>query len=299
MKKQELVYVILLFFAAFIWGSTFILVKWTVLELDVYYFLFLRFLLAFIALFSFYPRQFICVDKKTIKSSFILGLLLFASYAAQTEGLRFTTAMNSSLISGLYLLFIPFFSFVLLGHQIRIWAIIGALVSFLGLYFLTQYSYHGINLGDGLTFFSALIYTWHVLFTGRVTKDHSLISLVVWQFFFMTLMSGIIMLGKGAVTFHFSFMSGMTIIITGIFATAFAFIIQTAAQRIIEPTRVGIIFALEGAIGAYFAWAIGGETLSGIAFIGACLMVIGASISELSMFFIFIFRRGKKCTNIS
>src|SRR3989338_7186991 len=164
MKKQEFIYVILLFFAAFTWGSTFILVKWTVLEIDVYYFLFLRFFLAFIVLFSFYPRQFIPVDTKTIKSSFILGLLLFASYATQTEGLRSTTAMNSSLISGLYLLFIPFFSLVLLRHQIRMWAFIGALISFLGLYFLTQYSYNGINIGDVLTLVSALIYTWHVLF---------------------------------------------------------------------------------------------------------------------------------------
>ena len=294
MKKQEFIYVILLFFAAFTWGSTFILVKWTVLEIDVYYFLFLRFFLAFIALLIFYPRQFIQVDGKTIKSSLILGLLLFASYATQTEGLRFTTAMNSALISGLYLLFIPFFSFVLLKNHIQIWVFIGAAISFVGLYFLTQYSYNGINIGDGLAFLSALIYTWHVLFTGRVTKNHSLRALVLWQFFFMAIMSGILMLVKGAITFHFSLTSVLTIIITGIFATACAFIIQTAAQRIIEPTRVGIIFALEGAIGAYFAWAIGGETLSGIAFVGACLMVIGATISELQTLFIFLFRRGQK-----
>ncbi len=294
MKKQEFGYLVLLFLTAFVWGATFILVKWTVSEMDVYYYLFLRFFVAFVSLLIFYPKQFFRVDKKTIRSAFILGVLLFSAYAAQTEGLRFTPATHSALISGLYLIFIPFFSFLLLRQHVPLPAFFGALISFVGLYFLTQYSYTGINVGDGLTLLSAFIYTWHILFTGKVAKEHSIRALVLWQFFFITLLSGSIAAAKGEFIFTFSSLALLTIFITGIFATSFAFIIQTAAQRIIEPTRIGIIFALEGAIGAYFAWAFGGETLSFISFMGACFMVFGVMISELSMFFFILCRRGKK-----
>lgn len=59
-----------------------------------------------------------------------------------------------------------------------------------------------------------------------------------------------------------------------------AFIIQTMAQRHVDPTRTGIIFGLEGAFGAMIAMWFGGEVLTPAALCGAGLMVGGTLIAE-------------------
>lgn len=264
-----------------IWGSTFILVKWTVSELDVYYFLFVRFAVATALLAIIFHRHLKKTRRKTIGAAFILSIFMWGTYAAQTEGLRFTTASNSALITGLYLVLVPVFSTILFKTKPQILSACGAGLALIGLFLLTQYSYKGFNIGDGMTLICSLTCAFHILLTGRFTKGHNLIPLVLFQFIFVTIFSAIASSIKMSFTFDISPVAWLTIFITGALATAAAFTIQTAAQRVIDPTRTGIVFAMEAVFGALFAYLIGGEILSRISLFGACLMVCGMVISEI------------------
>jgi drug/metabolite transporter (DMT)-like permease len=264
-----------------IWGSTFILVKWTVAELDVYYFLFLRFLVATVLLAVFFHRHLKKTRLSTIGAAFILSIFLMSTFASQTEGLRFTTASNSALITGLYLVLIPLFSICFLRNRPQVLPSFGAIISLIGLYFLTQYSLSGFNRGDGITLICSASCAFHILLTGRFTIRHNLIPLVLFQFIFVTIFSGGVAAARMSFTTQISPIAWLTIFITGALATAVAFSIQTAAQRVLDPTRTGIVFAMEAVFGTLFAYLIGGEMLTYISFIGACLMVSGMVIAEI------------------
>src|SRR3989338_10678792 len=93
-----------------IWGSTFTLVKWTVATVDVYAFVAQRFALATFIMALLFHRRLRFFTWNALKDGVILGLLLGIALIAQTEGLRFTTASNSSLITGLYMVVIPILS---------------------------------------------------------------------------------------------------------------------------------------------------------------------------------------------
>ncbi|MBU4485031.1 DMT family transporter [bacterium] len=270
-----------LFLVSFFWGFTFILVKWVVAEIDVYNYLFLRFLVALLFMAIIFWKKILKVEFKTVLAAFVLSIFMGGAYIFQTEGLQYTTASNSALITGLYLVLVPLFLMIFYRSKMHINSIIGALIALVGLYLLTQYSWTGFNVGDGVTLLCALSVTWHLILMGKFTHKHKLIPLVVFQFFFITLFCGGATLIKGTFSLDLSNLTIFTIIVTAIFATVFAFMVQVAAQRIIDPARTGIIFAMEAVFGVIFAYLLGNETLTKLALVGATLMVFGMIISEL------------------
>lgn len=269
-----------LIFITFIWGSTFMLVQRSVAELEVYYFLFLRFAIAAAAMALIFRSKIKPPTGSTIRSAFILSIFLFGGYAFQTEGLRFTTSSNCALISGLYLIFIPLFSIALFKVRPRTIHVVGACVSLAGLYFLTRYSPTGFNLGDGLTLISAISFAFQIILVGQYTKSHNLAPLVFFEFLFVSLISLAIALTRMKFTIDFSMTVIITLLVTGLIATAFAFAVQAKVQRYIEPTRVGIVFALESVFGLIFGVFVGNETLTMLSFAGACSMICGMMIAE-------------------
>ena len=165
-------------------------------------------------------------------------------------------------------------------NKVPAYSAVGATVAFLGLYLLTNYNYQGLSAGDILTFICTIFCVAHLLAIDKYAKQYKLVPLALSQFFVMALIAGIFALSRGAMTLEISTLGWSVIIFLGIFATAIAFVIQILAQRVIEPTRAGLIFAMEAPFGTFFGWMLGGETFTQIALFGALLMVCGMFISE-------------------
>lgn len=278
MKQPLAIFGLLL--ASLLWGLTFILVKWAIAEIGVYYFLFLRFSIAFAILAIPFRRSLYRARWGTIRDSSILGIFLIACYILQTEGLRFTTASNSALITGLYAVFVPIFMAIFFKTRTNSLSAAGAVVSVAGLYLLTQYSFTGMNIGDFLTLLCAVAAAWYIILVGKYTVQHDILPLVMFQFLIMVLFCGSQTLIRGSYTSHIPAIAWIAILVTSTFCTVVVFLIQTWAQRIVDPTRAGIIFVMEAVFGVMFAYLLGGERLNTVSFIGACLMVSGMITSE-------------------
>lgn len=280
-KTKEILAAAGLLFVTAVWGLTFIYVKWTVAEIDVYYFIFLRFGIAALCLVIVFGRRALRIDAKTLRAGLILGFFLTAAYISQTEGLRYTTASNSAMITCLYMVLIPFCSYLYSRKLPSRMSAAGIILAVPGMYLLTQYSVAGINIGDVITVITAVAWVWHIIYAGEYSTRHSAIPLVVVQCSFTALVGLAVMLFRGAEFTHVSMQGWFTILVTAVFATCMGFILQLVAQRAIDPTRAGIIFSMEAVFGALFGWLIGGETMTSLAFAGACLMVIGMVVSEI------------------
>jgi len=76
----------------------------------------------------------------------------------------------------------------------------------------------------------------------------------------------------------------IAILFTTIFATIIAFLIQTAAQRVLSPTRTGIICSMEAVFGALIPWGLKMETPTALSAAGAVIMITGMIVSELQLF---------------
>lgn len=279
-KRQAAAIATLVLVTAF-WGATFVLVKWTVATVDVYYFLFLRFALAASLLAAIFHRKLRRPRPATLLASLILASLIFFAFALQTEGLKITTASNSSLISGMYMVMIPFFVMIYPRKKPDGFAIAAVAIASAGLFLLTRFSLTGLNAGDLMTLGCAAAFAWHITLTGEFTFKHEIAQLVVFQIAFVALMSLVAAAARGTPFTGLPPIGWLTLAITAVFATALAFTVQTWAQRVVDPTRTGIIFALEAVFGVFFGWLLGGDSFTSLSLLGACLMVAGMMISEI------------------
>ncbi|PIR25822.1 MAG: hypothetical protein COV43_03915 [Deltaproteobacteria bacterium CG11_big_fil_rev_8_21_14_0_20_42_23] len=280
-KSKQVLALCGLVLATLSWGVAFILVKWAMVEMTPEFYLFLRFAVGTFCLVILFWKKLKNIPMSTVWHAALLSIYLCGALFTQTAGLKFTTASNSALITGLYLVFIPFIAHFALKQVIPATSLAGALFSFIGLFFLTQYNVNAMNIGDLLTLICAAFAALHIVTTDIYSKKDRLIPLVVLQLLFSTFFTGAYAVFTRSIHWDLSATTWGTVLLTGIVATALAFTLQTFAQRVIDPTRAGVIFSLESVFGSYFGWLLGGETFTQLALFGAILMVMGMIISEL------------------
>lgn len=279
-RIELLLWEISLVYCSFIWGSTFFLTKLALQDIQPATLVAYRFLLAgaLILPVGLIMRKPLLAN---IKDGALLGFILWILYFSQTVGLKYTSASNSGFITGLFVLFVPLFGWILWKRIPRIQQVFAVLMALAGLWFLTG-GIDGINTGDLITLFSASTYALHVLLTDRaVRKGVDILSISLQQFFIVGILSLIcVLILKIPMDIGSGFAMEVIVFLT-LFPTLSAFFIQCAAQRKIDPVRVSLIFTLEPVFAAFFAWTIGGEQLVPLSAMGGSLIVLAMIISEL------------------
>jgi drug/metabolite transporter (DMT)-like permease len=270
-----------LFYCAVVWGSTFIVVKTAVTQIDPVALVAWRFLLsaALMAGVLLVMRKPLWRD---LRHGVWLGLMLVVLYVAQTVGLVFTAASNSGFITGLFIVFVPPLGWLLYRRRPHLLQLGAILLAVLGLWLLTG-GVAGANRGDWLTLLCSITYAGHVLYAGRCMDlgvDPYVLN------FQQLLVTGVGAL-LAALFVHLPLVPSQPVVLWAIvflalFPTLSAFMVQLIGQRHVDATRTALIFTLEPVFAAVFAWTIGGEPLHTARAIGGWLMVAAMVLSELA-----------------
>lgn len=269
-----------LFYAAAIWGATFIVVKDSLAFIHPVTLVGARFTLAALVM----AAVLVPLGKKLFtgfRTGFILGFVLWLLYLPQTIGLEYTTAANSAFITGLFVAFLPPLYVIFYKALPTPPRMIAVGISLLGLWFITG-GLAEINAGDLLTAGAAFAYALHILVADRYVKggiDPWVLSFQ--QFLTVGLLGFAAMPAMGIPFAMISPTAGWYILFLALFPTLSAFVIQLLAQRVTPPVRVSLIFALEPVFGAIFAWTMGGEAFVPLKAFGGLLIVLAIVIAEL------------------
>ncbi|WP_331775138.1 DMT family transporter [Sulfurospirillum sp. 1612] len=277
----------LLLLVALAWGSTFFIVQDAIRDTPVYIFLFWRFLFAGILMGVISYKHLGAIDKDTLIAGGVLGLFMFLGFAFQTFGLSLTYSSTVAFITGLNVIIVPFLLFIIFKNKASIYSIFGAFCAALGLYFLTLKSSIGFGKGELYALVCAFMFAAHIVFTDRFSKKYNVLLLVMIQLLTVALLSfvaaGIFDHKIMPQAFDGVFLDAL--IVTVLFATVFAFGVQTAMQRYTTPAKTAIIFTLEpvsaGAFGYYFA----DEVFSFTQLSGAFMILFGMLLAELGTYF--------------
>jgi len=220
-----------------VWGWTFVLVKDAVTQYPTLPFLQIRFAIALLVMSVVVRRL---PTRRELQVGAVIGAVLAAGYLAQTVGLTITSVGNAGLITGLFVVLTPLLN-RLFGAPIRSWTWIATLVSLGGLVLLTG-GPSGMNLGDLLVLACAVLFALHIVLLGRWSPGTSSAPLAMTQMGMCTLLfsaSGTWSLRAPSAKVWFA------IVVTGLFASAFAYFIQTWAQAHISANRTALILATE------------------------------------------------------
>ena len=283
-----------LLFVAIVWGCTFVPVQRALHSGDVFSFLFWRFLAASIFTYLACLRFGVKFDRGTIGRGVFCGLMLFCDFSCQTIALDYALSSTVAFILGLNVVIVPFLMLAFFGKKVGASAFGGAVVALLGLYFLSGASGAvGFGIGERLTLISAFAYALHIVFTGVCARKSNFYGFVIVQFICVCVCALIAAVfaphaefeGEikvlGNLIFSPSFDFVFALVLTSIFATVAAFVIQTMAQnRGVSEIKTVLIFALEPVSAGIMGYAFG-EKLSALQILGAALILAGILLSEL------------------
>lgn len=289
MKHKTIIADILLLIVAFIWGATFVLVKNAIDILPPFSFNAIRFLLAaaflLFVLLAFNRKVLQQINRKLLLAGSFIGIFLFGGYAFQTFGLLYTTASKAGFITGLSVVMVPIFAILFLKEVMRRQVVIGIFFATIGLFLLSINSSLQIDFGDFLIFLCAICYALHIIFVGKWSPGYHALNLA----FIQITVVGILNLIAAFLFEDFRNLEYQVLLvpevlwglmITAFFATALAFLIQTAAQKFTSPTKTALIFATEPVFAALAGYYLASEILTMKEWIGCIMILAGMVMAE-------------------
>lgn len=299
-RLKELGADVLLLLVAVAWGSTFVVVQTAVDETPVYTFLFWRFFSAAVLMGLISFKQIAAWNKEVVKAGMLLGLFMFLGYAFQTFALTYTYSSTVGFITGLSVIIVPFGSYLVFKHKASVFSLGGALIAAIGLYFLTLNSEIGFSWGEFYAFICAIMFALHIVFTGHLSRKHNVYLLVTLQFFTVALCSLIGgFISEGSIVppiVDKTFIDAIAI--TVIFATIFAFWVQTAMQRFTTAAKTAIIFTMEPVSAGVFGYLFANEILSFSQLCGAGLILLGMLLAEIGAY-AYTWYKGRRISSLS
>lgn len=265
------------------WGSSYLLMKIGLGGLGTFDLIALRFSIAFIILAAiFFKKLKTTISKKLMKSSAILGGLLFVGFVFMVLGLKYTSTDDASFLTCLSGIFIPIISFICFKQKLKLKVIISIIIVFIGVYLLTMTGGTlSLNLGDILCLISCAILSFQIIITNKLNKDVDALSLGIFQIGFSALFSVIFTALFGALQLPTTGTSWFVIITLSILCTAIPYVVQTISLKYSSPVHAGIIYSLQPVFSAIFVLIFTGVGLTTQGYIGALLMVISIIIVEL------------------
>ena len=279
-----------------IWGATFVIVKESLADSSSMLFIAFRFGIASLVMALVILKLKKKIDRATLKAGLFLGLLMFLGFATQTVGLKLTTATKSGFITGSLVVMVPIFQTIIFRKAPSKGAVIGTLLVFIGILFLSSGGSSIMNLltelgenfstGDTLTLICAVFFALHVVFIGVISTKHDFLVLVFLQVVTASVLSFIASFFFSAASIeplHFDLTNNLIfgLLYTALLATLVNLALQTRFQKEVTPTKAGIIYSFEPIFAAIFAFFALNEKITNFEFIGSVLIFTGLIVSEV------------------
>jgi drug/metabolite transporter (DMT)-like permease len=233
-------------------------------------------------MFAIRPTCLKGVTRKELFHAVLLGLVLGLGYITQTWGLVYASATVSGFITGMFVVFTPVVSFVLLRRRtdVKTWFAVALATVGLGLLSLNGWS---VGFGELLTLACALFLAFHIVGLGDWSVKYEPFGFALLQIATVAVLSLAIAAPDG-LTLPPDLTVWGTVVLTAVFATAAAFFIQTWAQSLVSPARAAVVLTMEPVFAGLFAVLIGGDALT--------LRIIGGGACVLAAMFIVQLRKG-------
>jgi drug/metabolite transporter (DMT)-like permease len=281
----RLIYTLLLVAVTAVWGWTFVVVQDAISVYGVLPFLAVRFVLAGAALAPVYATK---LTRRSLLVGGGIGVVLAAAYLFQTTGLLFTTPTNSGLITGLFVVFAPLADRLLFGASASRQVIFAVALSLAGMVLLAGGGPEGANWGDFLTLLCAAALGLHIALLSRYAAAHDAGALTLAQILAMALLFVVVWPFFDPVSLPPPEV-WVALLVTGLLASAGAFLVQTTVQQRIPAARTAIILTMEPVFAALFGYWLAGDRLVAVQILGALLILSALFIGEV----VPVLRRGK------
>ena len=284
----------MLFLAAFIWGSSFFIMKDALDQLPVQYLLAIRFTAGAALLGLLCWKKWRTFTPDYLWRGAVIGGMLYTAYAIQTYGLALTTPSKNAFLTAVYCVLVPFLYWAFARVRPDRYNVLAALLCVTGVGLVSLTGDLTVNPGDGLTLLCAIFYAMHIVSVAKVSPGKDIYLLTVFQFAFAGLYAWV----GGALfeTFPAQALTRPEVLLPlaylAVMATTVALLFQNVGQVWSDPASASVILSLESVFGVLCSVLFAGDRVSGRMLAGFALIFVAVVCSETKFAFL-----GKKRVN--
>jgi drug/metabolite transporter (DMT)-like permease len=262
-----------------IWGVTFVQVKDAVALYPLFAFLAVRFAIATVTLAVPAAVRVRSLGRNGVASGALLGLLLAAGYVLQTAGLQRTTVSSTGFVTGMYVVLTPLIALLLFRSRIGLMAWGGVVLATTGLAMLSGIQ-AGSASGDLLVLAGAAVYSLQIVLMERFAPRYDALAFTLVEMLAACVGLAAVALALGDLRVPHGWTVWGALLVTGVFASALAFLVQTWAQRRTSATRTALAFTMEPVFTALFGYTLADDRLGALGWGGCAVIMAGILLTE-------------------
>ena len=287
-----------LFAAAFIWGTSFVIMKDVSECLPPSFLLAVRFTIACLLLSVISWKRLKKLDKSYIFPGILIGSLLFAAYLVQTYGLIGTTPGKNAFLTASYCIITPFLFWIVSRKRPDGFHLISAIVCLGGILLISvdfsSENLFSVALGDILTLICGFFYAAHIVAIATTANDKDPMLITILQFGVASVLSwvsyGVLrVFGKAPFFLEGADIGELVVqlLYLACACTAAALFLQNFGQKYAHPTGAAVILTFEAVFGALFSLLLGREEgFNILRAVGFILVFLAVIISETKLSFL-------------
>jgi len=260
-----------------VWGVTFVQVKDAVALYPLFAFLAVRFAIASATLAVPGARRVRGLGRDGAVAASFAGLLLGAGYALQTAGLQRTTVSSTGFITGMYVVLTPLLALAIFRIRVGPAAWCGVALATVGLALLSGV-HGGSVVGDLLVLGGAAVYSLQIVLMERFAPRYDAVGFTLVEM--LAAFAGLTIVAIPQFEVPHGWTVWGALIVTGVFASALAFLAQTWAQKRTSATRTALLFTLEPVWAAFFGFTLAGDRLGATGWLGCLVIMAGILLAE-------------------
>ena len=174
----------MLFAAAFIWGTSFFIMKNALDVMPVFFLLAIRFTAGAVLLSAVAWKKWKEFTVDYLWRGAVVGGFLFLAYSVQTFGLALTTPSKNAFLTAVYCVIVPFLTWAVVKRRPDRYHVASALLCVTGVGLVSLTEELTMNAGDLLTLLCALFYASHIVAVEKVSPGKDITLLTIFQFAF-------------------------------------------------------------------------------------------------------------------
>ncbi len=288
---------IMLFLAAFIWGSTFVFQREAMDHIEPFTFNACRSFVGFLVLIPVVlafrkkkvkdgvikSKDLDTLNRNSFKAGVVCGIALVIASSFQQIGISMTTSGKAGFITAIYIIMVPILS-IFIGNKVpgKIW--FSALLAMSGFYLLCVKEGFSVNPGDIYCLICAFCFSVQIMLIDHYMKKDWLIDPVMMsliEFLTVGVISLVLMFLFETPTLSSVIRAAYPIFYAGALSSGIAYTLQILGQRDTPPELAPLIMSLESVFAALFGWLILSEALTKKELAGCALVFAAVTLAQL------------------
>ena len=265
---------------AFIWGTSFVILKEALASIGTMWVLALRFIIAAALLLLAAGKRLKTLGRDGLRGGVLLGVCLAAAYIFQTYGLKYTTPGKNAFLTATYCVLVPFMVWAFFKRRPNAANIIAAFMCVFGIGLVSLSGTSPFNIGDALTLVCGIFYALQIILTERFIGDCDALSLTGVEFGTAAVicLAGALIFESAPVGLSLELWGSIAYM--GVMCTALCFFLQTWGMRYTPSSTAAVIMTFESVFAIIISVIFYDEPVTVRLICGFTLIIASVIISE-------------------